>query len=553
MDDMTMAAFGQPLGIASTHGWDTVYGIRFSLANSAIARAHSSPADFDHSETAGGETNRIFGTFGDWSISGGAGHLLNMNVPIPTFTYEPDGAAPITRSNAIAVIEVELQAIPQPANATADGGVPHALRLRLPNQSNSSVSVQSLTYPGSESDGDLVGEIRLLLQGWMREAENLARFNHTFAVVNLNAKAAVAELNWVMPTRLGYGVVAQGEDDGVLAVLCMTENRDPPSDAVVSVELLPRGVNSAFLISKERYLSKMVLPSLGFMFSRPAESRGRIWPKDWFELAGNGTMLRNTFDLSIDKFRTEHGEVRATIPAGMFSVTLEDTHCELRMSEFRHPYREGWFNAVHSITAQMQAAINEQQKIVLMPASGDPETPIIHHKAVLAKTPLAEIFDWMVIGLEIAAIVVPIGRLAYARYAGAAVAEAGAAVNIAADVTQVGPAAAEQAGPAVAGGAQAAGNAIAAGGPHLNEFLLFNNRVVHVGIMAALGAIPLSLEIFEKLATEGNMAAKEIPDISAFVTSIMKPVQWPDQAEFHVDSVAFNGGLHVIGTPGFTS
>jgi len=552
MDAMTKAVFGQPLRIASTHGWDTAYGIRFALANSAIARAKSSPADFDHTESGGGETNRVFGTFGDWSISGGSGHLLEMAVPVPGFTYEPDGQAPITRTGATAVIRVELQAIPQPAGRKGEG-IPHALRLKLPNRDNSSVSVLSFTYPGHEADGDVPGEVRLLLQGWMREPANLARFNHTFAVVNLNAKAAVAELDWVMPTHLGYGVVEAGDQDGVLAVLCMTEDRSPPPDAIVSAELLPPGIGSAFLVSKERYLTKMVLPSLGFMFSQPRDSRGRVWPTDWFELGGNGTMLRNSFDLSIDKFQTAHGTVKATLPAGMFSVTLEDTFVELRMSEFRHPYRAGWFNAVHSITARMQAAIDGQQKIVLMPASGDKETPIVHHRAVVEKSPLAEIVDWAIIGIEIAAVVVPVGRLAWASYSGAAIAEAAAGIEVAADVMQAAPAVVEEAGPAVAGGAQAAANAAAAGGPHLNEFLMFNSRAMHVGIMAALAAIPLSLEIFEKIATNGNMASKEIPDITAFVYSIMKPVQWPDQAEFHVDQVAFNGGLHVIGTPGFTA
>ena len=547
MNDMPWAEAGPALGIASTHGWDTAYGIRFASVNAAIAAKGSSPADFDHTDTSGGETTRIFGTFDAWSITGGSGHILEMRVPIPSFTYEPDGQPAVTRSDAVAVIAVELEAIPQPGATT---GNDHALKIRLPNRSNASVSVTSFGYPGSEADGSIPSIVRLLLQAWMRVADNLARFNHTFAVVNLNGKAAVGALQWVMPTYLSYGVVAAGAEDGVLAVLCMTEERSPPPDSTVSVELVPPGVTAAFLISKERYLSKMVLPGLGFMFSEPSDKQGRKWPDDYFELAGNGTMLRNSFDIAIDSFRTEHGDVRATMAAGQMTVTLEDVYLELRMTGFTHPYREGWFNAVHAITSRLQATVDKNQKFILMPSTGDAGTPIIHHRAVLEKTPLAQAVDYVIFAIEIAAFVIPLGRLAYARYAGAAAEATAAGAQVAADVAQVGPATVEAAEVALAEGAVAVAEAAEQGAVTLNKFLVFNSKIVHGAGMLALGGIALSLEAFQRIATSTNMAAEEIPDITAFVTGIMTPVQWPEaEAEFHVDRLAFNGGLHVIGTP----
>lgn len=551
MNDMFKADSGHSLGIASTHGWDTAYGIRFASVNAAISAKGSSPTDFDHSETSGGETNRVFGPFAAWSITGGSGHLLEMQVPIPSFTYEPDGQPAISRSDAVALITVELEAIPQPGAAS---GTDYALKIRLPNRSNASVSVTSFDYPGSESDGEIPEVVRLLLQGWMRTPENLARFNHTFAVVNLNGKAAVGDLQWVMPTHLAYGVVAAGAEDGVFAVLCMTEGKSPPPDEMVSVDLVPPGVNAAFLISKERYLTKMILPGLGFMFSEPQDKKGRKWPDDYFELGGNGTLLRNRFDIAIDRFRTEHGDVRATMAAGEMTITLEDLFLELRMTGFTHPYRAGWFNAIHSITSRLQATVNEDQKFILMPATSDKGTPIIHHRAVLEKTPLAEAMDYVVLAIEIAAFVIPIGQLAYARYAGAAAEATATGAQVAADVTQVAPATAEAAEVVLAEGAVAVAEAAEQGAVTLSKFLIFNSKSLHAIGMLALAGIPIGLSEFQRIASNSNMAADEIPDIKAFVSGIMQPVQWPEaEAEFHVDRLAFNGGLHVIGTPLVTS
>jgi hypothetical protein len=293
----------------------------------------------------------------------------------------------------------------------------------------------------------------------------------------------------------------------------------------------------------------MILPGLGFMFTEPKDRQGRKWPDDYFELAGNGTMLRNRFDLAIDPFRTVRGDVRATMAAGDLTITLEDLFLEFRMTGFTHAYREGWFNAVHSITSRLQATVDANKKFILMPATGDDGTPIIHHRAVLEKTPLAEAMDYVVLAIEIAAFVIPIGRLAYARYSGAAAEATATGAQVAADVVQTAPATAEAAEVVLAESAVAVAEAAEQGAVTLNKFLLFNSKALHATAMMALGAIPLSLDAFQRIASNGNMASKEIPDVKAFVSGIMKPVQWPDAAEFGIETVAFNGGMHVIGTP----
>lgn len=542
MNTMTRAESGPSLGIASTHGWDTAYGIRFSRVNAAIAAQGSSPSDFDHTQTSGGQTNRIFGTFGDWSIVDGSGHLLEMRVPVPSFTFEPDGQAPITRSDAVALITVELEAIPQPG---ATSGTNHALKVKLPNRSNASVSVTSFTYPGSDSDGVIPNAVRLLLQDWMRVDENLARFNHTFAVVNLNGKAAVRELQWVMPTTLSYGVVSRGEEDGIFAVLCMTEGNSAPADTIVSPDLVPPGKTAALLLSKERYLRKMVLPGLGFLFTEPKDKRGRTWPKDYFAISGNGTQVTNLFDLEIDPFVTEHGPVRATIAANKLNVTLEDLYLDLGLTDFTHPYRSGWFTAVHNISSRMQAALTPHNKFILIPAAGATGEPILTHTAVLEKTDIAKAFDYLVIAVEIAAFVLPLAKLGYARYAGVAAQETTTGLSAANTVVQSGKATTAKALPVLTAGGEAI-QAGAAALPTLSPRLL--KGLAALGAIA-LGGLALGLERYRDVASATNEAAKEIPDIKAFVTSIMTPVQWPDEAAFTVESVAFNGGFHIVGQP----
>lgn len=213
------------------------------------------------------------------------------------------------------------------------------------------------------------------------------------------------------------------------------------------------------------------------------------------------------------------------------------------MTGFTHPYQTGWFNAVHSITSRLQATVNEDQKFILMPATGDKGTPIIHHRAVLEKTPRAEAVDSVVLAIDIAAFVIPIRQLASARYAGAA-------AEATASGAQVAPAMIEAAEVALAESAAAVAKAADQGAVTLSRFLVCNSKSLHAIGMLALAGIPIALAAFERVASNSNMAASEIPDIKAFVSGIMQPAQWPEtEAEFHVDRLAFNGGLYVIGTP----
>lgn len=545
MLDQTKAARGQQPLLASTNGWDTVYGIRFPKVNQAIAAAKSSPEDFKFTEEASGETNVISGVFGDWSLTGGSGALLTMTVPIPHFTYVPDQEKLITRTDAVATIEVSLEAIPQPTGDTAnpDDGVLYDLKLKTNAGRNDkgaqTVDVKSFSYPGMEDDGDIPSEVRLLLQQWMRTGENLQRFNHTFATVKLNAKAAVDDFDWLMPTYLGYGVIGEtGTDTGVFAVLCMTEDRNPPMDERLSTDLVPSGKEAAFLISNERYLQKMVLPGMMWMFDEPENKAGKTWPDDYFEISS--TQLKNAFPLTIKSFEIGKDNVEATLPAGQLILTMEQNFMSYEMSGLKHPYWGAWYDVTHKISTRLFAEVNDSQQFTLYPVAQSEGGNVVEHDAAIEKTPLGQTVAWALLAADIAAVLFPLGKLAYARYAAtgtAATATAGGAVAQTAEATAAG-----------AVGPLAAGANVAAQGANAGTFVQRNWAIINGVAVAAMTIGFAAEEIYQSMANENNWGTDAIPNVNDFVSNIMAPVQWPEAAEFTVESVSFNGGLHIIGT-----
>lgn len=553
MLDETKAALGQQSLLASTNGWDTVYGIRFSKVNQAIAAEGASPEDFDYTEAGGGEENVITGTFSDWTLTSGSGSLLTMTVPIPTFTYTPDSETPITRTGAVATIEVQLEAIPQPvaAHAVVEDGVKYDLKLKTNRGENDlasqTVDVKTLTYPGDGDDGDIPTEVRLLLQQWMRTGENLQRFNHTFATVKLNAKAAVDAFDWLMPTFVGYGAIAEsGTDEGVFAVLCMTENRNPPIDETLSTDLVPVGKEAAFLISKERFLRKMILPGMMWMFSEPTDRPELTWPEDFFDITDD--QLKNKFTLTINSFEIGKDTVEATLPPGKLVLTLEQNYLSYEISEMKHSYWGAWYDVTHRITSRLLADVNEQQQFFLIPGTNDDNTDIIDHTAELEKTPLAKTIDVGILIADVVLLAFAIGKLGYARYAARGATVTSSSVSTGATVSRSSTETIRSSVSSVSSGASAASAASrSSGGAVAKTFLERNSAMLQGAAICAMNTALAVDQIYERMANANNWGTNAIPDIKDFVTSILEPVQWPEQAEFEVESVRFNGGLHIVG------
>jgi hypothetical protein len=255
---------------APTYGWDTAFAIRVDDANATIAARKSSPPSFaaTGTDSLSGTAFTADGTFGDWRITlGGSGTLLHMATPIPTMTVSANGTSwPFTGGQA--VIEVELEYVPhtdQPADPAQ--GTLHDLVVKSGGGTAATpvVTVDALTF-AEATWPEFSADVTDALGAWFNA--NLADFEHVFATVNLGRVADQGAFQWLLPTYTGYAYVDRDtEDDSVLGILCMTEGR--PADALVAEitpNAIPAGSRAGFLISAERFLAEMVLPSLPAAF-----------------------------------------------------------------------------------------------------------------------------------------------------------------------------------------------------------------------------------------------------------------------------------------------
>jgi Clostridium P-47 protein len=255
--------------IASTLGWDTVFAVHIADLNEVIAARKTSPAGF--SATDAEDAISVTGKFGTWQIvPGGSGGLLWMKVPFRDTVLTMSGKAQPPRSGT-ATIQLRLRFLDQDAGAAAPGA-PRALKLTVQTQAASSdePAVTILDPPGIVYDGETPRfmertALETLLDIWMNS--HLDEFQHVFATVDINAVAAHDGFQWLQPTHVDYAYCDLGQNDGLLAVLCMTEGRSPRGLAQqVVAAAIPAGQRAGFLISKRRLLRKLVLPIMPQLF-----------------------------------------------------------------------------------------------------------------------------------------------------------------------------------------------------------------------------------------------------------------------------------------------
>jgi P-47 protein len=319
-------------GKADTYNWDTAYGITFEKVNASIIRANSSPPNFKGIYVDGfsGDKYEIAGDFGPWQLSGGAGDLLHMTLPLTDGTVTPQNGGNPTAYSGSAAIEVKLEWIPQP-NATSSSGTNH-LKIKLTANPDDSpiVSVESVDVtPKGVSEG-----VQSVLEDWL--LANLQQFNHVFSVVDLGAVADKGGFQWLKPTRIGYAVNTEGASDPknyVFGVLAMTEGRTVDNlSSQISPNIIPTGADAGFLISQERFLKKLLLPGMAALFKNAIA--------DDFEVDSDGTMVRNKFGLFFRGFQLEDGSVidQVGIDAQKFSVEARATSLFMMFDDLSFPW-----------------------------------------------------------------------------------------------------------------------------------------------------------------------------------------------------------------------
>ena len=579
--------------IADTYGWDTVYAIKYADVNSAIAKSGVSQTLPPLVQTDGSTTITVpVGEFGDWALAmGGDGQNVRMTVPINQMMYD-DGSV-VTFDGLTATIEVCLEFIPQrdPALYGAQDDAEWmelkiATTPRGDNASGSAVTVLGLTCSGSVCPSPLqTAIIESLLGNWFNVDDNLKEFNHVFAAVNLNDKAGVDttddgetnDFRWLKPDMLGYAV-ADGTSlaDSVFAVLATTarDQGEPAPDPEslfhrVSANAIPEGKRSAFLLSKERYLKKLLLPGAGGFFTGPIkEEAGKTWPTDYFELEDSGTTIRNTKDVFIEKLDIGDSEERAEVKAGNFAVHLRDECLEVEFVDMHHPFSGFlfWVDVFHSIRSQ---AVPNLEVVDAQDADGNPikktmfdltpstaEDAVHSHDVIAVKSPTTQ---WVQIGLLSATLLFTIIGLGQAfrlfRAGEAAVKLSGdtmQAANLARAATTA-PLPAPEVVQAAATGANAALAAVSgsvASRNMLSAIWQIYRTTLFATVGTGLGLLGGSIALLESIAN--RRAQGFLPDFDHFASNVMAPVRWPTQeSEFTPDSVCFNGSFQISGNPDF--
>ena len=541
--------------VADTFGWDTVYAIRYADVNSAIVKDWPSPP-IHLNQTSGPAS--IDGDFAPWRIAtGGSGHLVHMETRVPAMAYN-SGGPPVTY-DATAEIEVQLEFIPQPVAGVrgarrargVSSGAWMNLRLKAPT-ANMAVTLIDVTYAGPAPSDIDKAIIKDLFRLWFNDPANLQNFTTVFASVNLNAKADKDQFQWLMPTFVSYAVAEEGGlPDGIFAVLCMTENRSASGlGHQVSPYAIPAGERSAFLISPERYLRKLLLPGIGLMFTAP-DGASKPWPDGYFALQPDGLSIANTASVRIAQLEVAEGQTReATLATGQFTVRMDDTRLVIDFTNLHHDYRHGvlgWLKVDHTIHSTASAALRQGQKFALDPGDGT-------HTIVVTKNTTAE---WVEIGLIGATLLLMTSGLAVGGYrawnAGAA-AETANAFTQTGELVELGTLPEAPAATEAAQGASGCLAAIGGAAVRTKNFLSSMWQSYRATWMAAAstatGGMESMMKMLELIAKEDSQ--KYLPDFNLFAAGVMTPVQWPNaQSEFDVKAVAFRQSFQVAGDPGF--
>ncbi|MEL6957708.1 MAG: TULIP family P47-like protein [Pseudomonadota bacterium] len=541
-------------------GWDTVFAIRYSYVNDAIAASGRVPTSFNQTTQDEGDTLNMAGNFASWGLTvGGTGHAIMMRLHVPSVTLKRTNHSDQTRTDVDFIIRVSLA--PHDGGAGPDGGNLVNFKIAAPDSGlNRDVVVEEVIYEGSESDTT----VRFLLSGLMEEwlNENVHTFDFVFSTVNLNSRADKDHWQWLRPTATSYAVTddRQSESTGIFAVLCMTEGREIAKDQEITRDTIPDGSNGAFLISKERFLSKVLAKGVGEMLDGPVTPEaGKVWPDDYFELTDDETMLTNTTALKIDQLQLKEGDdpVLATIPPRSFETRMYDSYLEIYFEALNHSYGKAplvgyLLDVSHEIRTRNVAALIDGA-FGLNPGTkeGDGELAIATHKIKAVKTDAGKTLDVILWVVSIIGLVLPAAGWVWGRFFAAGAEEIEGGAVAAAEVIAEGVPAAEDVIIADAAAAEAAVEITIAGqavafGRWLGAFVV-SRRAFLIGMFSL--AARATQEILPILIDKDIQG--ELPKYDEFAAEVMKPVAWPYSSGFDVTDVKFDNGFVSHGEPKF--
>ncbi len=463
--------------------------------------------------------------------------------------------------------------------------------------------------PTNPSDPDqmLATAVRLAMTEWFNGPSTdpelpapMASFQNVFATVNLNQRITDADqtdddpFDWISPSAATYGVfssIIEGHSDGILAIMCMGKDRaDLAADLgnTVSPALLPAMERGGFLINKDRFLEHMLLPGLGLVFANDEDKLDPDWPARNFATSGNGTRLENTSDLTIKQLNIagvdkdgnpEDPEyVEASIPKGGVQISITDTELEVRYQNLQHLFGKGLFgyafNIFHQITVKTTADFVDDQFVLVPGMEVEDEGSMMYtHDVSLEQTDEAK--TWDIIFLAIDILFFALSAFAAVK-GGSSGAKAVKTADTAGDAARAGktgraalvatarrtsaPSRMQTAarGTGLTRRASApmrlqAARQVARSMPAKSAWSLGFRHVEGLTSLIGLGigGYLIAKDVFSRMMSDDELKALSISDPRVFASRVMKPIEWPGAVGFEIDSVSFNGGLHILGTPTF--
>lgn len=531
----------QPLFPADTLGWDSVYAIPFDKLNSAI-EGHA-PADFEPYQETDEQGDTFIlrsGLYGDWQIdTGGSGQIICMTIPLTSFEFERQGSSPvqITVANATATVMLKLAALPQPSSPLRQSDPDtEVVEFRVAPSNADPIQSVSVEYDDGGTTPDPISQFQindLLVKALNRDADD---FNLVFATVNLSKKTGEAGTDgweWLLPTHTSYAVRDTDSDNGIFAVLAMTEMRQASPIHDVSVGAIPQGEISGFLISERLFLEKLVLPNIGLLFQHEDGSMATV---DDFEITSD-YKITNSNAVYIKDLELEGADktVLADIPARQFTLFPSGDELVMRIDQFHYRYAAG---------IEVFADFENRSTVSLM----DGRFTVAERSSSCPRADI-EKSNWLTwteilvpIGIGIVGAVLGAGVGKVISGSGQVVAQgANAAAFQGVQGTVV---ATTQAGAVQAATGQAATNLLLQVGTQTAPMTLvglvpgFTYRLI-AGIAGAIVGAGLGgmVGVLETIAKEPATAR---PQLGAFIGPALAAVEWPSVAGFELTSAQLN-------------
>lgn len=314
---------------ATTLGWDCVNAIRLPQVNAALARSGTSPTDFDITVQPGWQ---LTGTFGTWQVTrGGSGAIVFLRTPLTsahmTFTGSPD----LDVTDGWATVSVKLQYLPQPPGGAAEparesGDEAHkeylATSTTARSEDDPAIVIQAVGYGGAQPTELQKALFPAALAEWFNA--NLSSFTYVFSTVNINAKAAKEQFQWLKPTYTSYAYFNGASDDqSYFGVLNLTSDRSPDGlTNQLPPSAIPADAQGSVLVSSELFIRNMILPGLTKTFVRSTESD--------FRLSSNGTVIENVNNLTLDDIKIDAASYTPIIESFRLQVVGDEIQIDTK-------------------------------------------------------------------------------------------------------------------------------------------------------------------------------------------------------------------------------